>query len=505
MSLQVGQRVKVPSDAYGIIRYIGKTQFKAGVWVGIELESATGKNDGSVQGVRYFNCTDGHGLFVAYERILDLNAQQVLNIPSSLDMPYSPGPAVRASIPRSSSSSSSLSTRAGSVSQSTSLSSRLTSQQQTLIPQPGSLVNGKSSPGLNSDKLAQRAIRQPQIRSLSQNKQSDANLAKNSAQSIAFNKSNSQAGRSTPSPNKQQPPISHSTPASDQSLQSTPPKQISQQQSDQTQAKVNDNNVTLSSYNHELKPSMGVSIGVQCDLLVDQSDLINKLNAQMLDQQKAIEAQNVVNKNLQSEKYLLQSQIQSKDSKVDSLRDKLASMENLNSRLLQDVQKLEQDLQVTSQQVEKCQQALKDEQIKFQNQEISYQNVEENLRQNFDQERLQLNEQIERLNDELQELKRFKEEVESMIVADTQVDVEDHYYERDIDISQVDQQQQDITFSESMETVCSLCGEIGHLADQCADSMLTANAILSDVEDWCDICQSTQHHTSECPQIDETF
>ncbi|KAI3636582.1 hypothetical protein MIR68_005271 [Amoeboaphelidium protococcarum] len=504
MSLQVGQRVKVPSDAYGIIRYIGKTQFKAGVWVGIELESASGKNDGSVQGVRYFNCTDGHGLFVAYERILDLNAQQVLNIPSSLDMPYSPGPAVRASIPRSSSSSSSLSTRAGSVSQSTSLFSRLNSQQQTLIPQPGSLVNGKSSPGLNSDKLAQRAIRQPQIRSLSQNKLSDANLARNSAQAAA-SYTNSQAGRSTPSPNKQQPPISHSTPVSNQSLQHVPPKQISQQQSDQTKAKVNDNNVSLSSYNYELKQSMGVSIGVQCDLLVDQSDLINKLNAQILDQQKAIEAQKVVNKNLQSENDLLQSQIQSKDSEVEKLQDKLASMENLNSRLLQDVQKLEQDLEVTSQQVEKCQQILKDEQVKFQNQEISCQDMEENLRQNFDQERLQWNEQIQRLNDELQELKRFKEEVESMIVADTQVDVEDHYYERDIDISQVDQQQQDITFSESMETVCSLCGEIGHLADQCADSMLTANAILSDVEDWCDICQSTQHHTSECPQIDETF
>ncbi|KAI3649159.1 hypothetical protein MP228_007013 [Amoeboaphelidium protococcarum] len=504
MSLQVGQRVKVPSDAYGIIRYIGKTQFKAGVWVGIELESASGKNDGSVQGVRYFNCTDGHGLFVAYERILDLNAQQVLNIPSSLDMPYSPGPAVRASIPRSSSSSSSLSARAGSVSQSTSLSSKLNSQPQTFIPQPGSLVNGKSSPGLNSNKLAQRAIRQPQIRSLSQNKISDATLAKNSVQSIA-SYTNSQAGRSTPSPIKQQPQISHSTPVSNQYLQHVPSKQISQQQSDQTKAKFNDNNVTLSSYNYELKQSMDVSIGVQCDLLVDQSDLINKLNAQILDQQKAIEAQNVVNKNLQSENDHLQSQIQSKDSEVEKLHDKLASMENLNSRLSQDVQKLEQDLQVTSQQVEKCQQALKDEQVKFQNQEISYQNVEENLRQSFDQERLQLNEQIQRLNNELQELKRFKEEVESMIVADTQVNVEDHYYERDIDISQVGQQQQDITFSEIMETVCSLCGEIGHLADQCANSMLTAKAILSDVEDWCDICQSTQHHTSECPQIDETF
>ncbi|KAI3637301.1 hypothetical protein MIR68_004626 [Amoeboaphelidium protococcarum] len=504
MSLQVGQRVKVPSDAYGIIRFIGKTQFKAGVWVGIELESASGKNDGSVQGVRYFNCTDGHGLFVSYERILDLNAQQVLNIPSSLDMPYSPGPAVRASIPRSSSSSSSLSTRAGSVSQSTSLSSKLTSQQQTHLPQLGSLVNGKSSPGLNSNKSAQRALRQPQIRSLSQSKLSDGTLTKNTAQSTA-SYTISQVGGSTPSPIKQQPPISHSTPLSNQSLQHTPPKQISQQQSDQSEAKVNGDNVFLSSYNHELKQSMGVSIGVQCDLLVDQSDLINKLNAQKLQQQQDIETQNVVNKNLQSENEHLQSQVQSKDSEVVKLQDKLGQTENLNSQLLQDVQKLEEDLQVTSQQVEKYQKALKDEQIKFQNLKLSQQNVEENLSQKFDQERLQHNEQLQRLNDELQDLKKFKEEVESMIAADTQVDVEDHYYDRDIDISQVDQQQQDITVSENLEILCSLCGEMGHLADQCADSMLTANAILSDVEDWCDICQSTQHHTSECPYIDETF
>ena len=34
----------------GIVRYIGPTDFGEGVWVGVELRTAKGKNDGSVQG-----------------------------------------------------------------------------------------------------------------------------------------------------------------------------------------------------------------------------------------------------------------------------------------------------------------------------------------------------------------------------------------------------------------------------------------------------------------------
>lgn len=55
---------------FATIRYIGETTFYSGVtWYGVELENATGKNNGSVYGVRYFRCRMNHGLFVRREMI----------------------------------------------------------------------------------------------------------------------------------------------------------------------------------------------------------------------------------------------------------------------------------------------------------------------------------------------------------------------------------------------------------------------------------------------------
>ena len=48
----------------GVLKFIGETQFSSGVWCGIALSDPCGKNDGSVAGVRYFQCDEQHGIFV---------------------------------------------------------------------------------------------------------------------------------------------------------------------------------------------------------------------------------------------------------------------------------------------------------------------------------------------------------------------------------------------------------------------------------------------------------
>ncbi|GKT49924.1 dynactin, isoform [Colletotrichum spaethianum] len=59
--LAVGQTVRLPDGRSGIVRFVGNTHFASGDWVGVELEDDSGKNDGSVQGERYFDCSMGHG------------------------------------------------------------------------------------------------------------------------------------------------------------------------------------------------------------------------------------------------------------------------------------------------------------------------------------------------------------------------------------------------------------------------------------------------------------
>ncbi|XP_041947705.1 CAP-Gly domain-containing linker protein 2 isoform X3 [Alosa sapidissima] len=59
----VGERVWVNGVKPGVIAYLGETQFAPGQWAGVVLNDLVGKNDGSVGGVRYFECQALQGIF----------------------------------------------------------------------------------------------------------------------------------------------------------------------------------------------------------------------------------------------------------------------------------------------------------------------------------------------------------------------------------------------------------------------------------------------------------
>ncbi|XP_072289841.1 CAP-Gly domain-containing linker protein 1 isoform X4 [Eucyclogobius newberryi] len=59
----VGERVWVNGNKPGFIHFLGETQFAPGQWAGIVLDEPIGKNDGSVAGVRYFQCDALKGIF----------------------------------------------------------------------------------------------------------------------------------------------------------------------------------------------------------------------------------------------------------------------------------------------------------------------------------------------------------------------------------------------------------------------------------------------------------
>ncbi|XP_055680967.1 restin homolog isoform X14 [Lutzomyia longipalpis] len=70
--MHVGDRVIVSSgfgSRPGVLKYIGETSFAPGNWCGVELDDPTGKNNGSVDGIRYFECADKYGIFVPLAKV----------------------------------------------------------------------------------------------------------------------------------------------------------------------------------------------------------------------------------------------------------------------------------------------------------------------------------------------------------------------------------------------------------------------------------------------------
>lgn len=74
VDIPVGARCEVDSTEAdlrkrGTVRFVGPTKFAAGIWVGIEYDEPLGKNDGSVNGERYFSCSNKYGAFVRPDKV----------------------------------------------------------------------------------------------------------------------------------------------------------------------------------------------------------------------------------------------------------------------------------------------------------------------------------------------------------------------------------------------------------------------------------------------------
>ena len=72
-----GAIVTIPQGR-GVVRFKGPTSFMStGKWVGVELYEKNGKNDGSVDGISYFNCELGYGVFVRPSQIRSIHGSEL--------------------------------------------------------------------------------------------------------------------------------------------------------------------------------------------------------------------------------------------------------------------------------------------------------------------------------------------------------------------------------------------------------------------------------------------
>ena len=66
---KVGDLVSISGVKHGVVRYFGRVHFAEGEWFGIELGDDDGKHNGSIEGVKYFECASKHGIFAPSHKV----------------------------------------------------------------------------------------------------------------------------------------------------------------------------------------------------------------------------------------------------------------------------------------------------------------------------------------------------------------------------------------------------------------------------------------------------
>ena len=74
-TMNIGQRcriINIQGERRGVIKYIGKiSNLDSGknIWIGIEFDEPVGKNNGTIDGVKIFECRNNHGSFVKPKQV----------------------------------------------------------------------------------------------------------------------------------------------------------------------------------------------------------------------------------------------------------------------------------------------------------------------------------------------------------------------------------------------------------------------------------------------------
>ncbi|KAM9283740.1 centrosome-associated protein 350 isoform 4-T5 [Morus bassanus] len=68
-NFNLGDRVLVSKVQPGTLRFKGLTKFAKGFWAGVELDKPEGNNNGTYDGIKYFDCKEKHGIFAPPQKI----------------------------------------------------------------------------------------------------------------------------------------------------------------------------------------------------------------------------------------------------------------------------------------------------------------------------------------------------------------------------------------------------------------------------------------------------